>query len=64
MINFDEELRKFPQAMEIEEVGNAVNNHEFSDVTDMIIDLVTENRNLKNQQQQVVVQTVPVQPLQ
>lgn len=63
MINFDEELRKFPQSMEIEEVGNAVNSHDFADVTEMVIDLVNENRSLKNQQQ-VVVQTVPVQPLQ
>lgn len=62
MINFDEELRKFPQSMEIEEVQNAVNSHEMNDVTDMLIELVNENRALKNQQQ-VVVQTVPVQPL-
>lgn len=63
MINFDEELRKFPQSMEIEELENTVNSHDFSDVTDMIVDLVNENRALKNQQP-VVVQTVPVQPLQ
>ena len=62
MINFDEELRKFPQSMEIEEVENIVNSHDFNDVTDMVLDLIQENRALKNQQP-VVVQTVPVQPI-
>jgi len=62
MINFDEELRKFPQSMEIGEVEDAVNSHDLNDVTDMLIGLIQENRALKNQQP-VVVQTVPVQPV-
>lgn len=60
MINFDEELRKFPQSMEIEEVEEAVHNHDLTDVTDLLTQMLEQNKALQNQQ--VVVQTIPVQP--
>ncbi|MDO4965643.1 MAG: hypothetical protein Q4E51_02955 [Lachnospiraceae bacterium] len=60
MINFDEELRKFPQSMEINEVEESVRNHDLTDVTDLLTQMLEQNKALQNQQ--VVVQTIPVQP--
>ena len=39
MINFEEELKTFHPSMEIEEVENAVREHELTDMTDIMAEL-------------------------
>lgn len=42
MINFEEELKKFGPSMEIEEVENAVRNHELTDMTDIMFAMMRQ----------------------
>lgn len=55
MINFEEELKKFHPSMEIDEVQNAVYNHDLTDMTDIMLEM------MKNKENQEAVQAVPVQ---
>lgn len=63
MINFDEELRKFPRSMEIDQIEDAVNGHDLNDVTDIIREMHEQNKALQNQlmtQQSVVLGSIPM----
>lgn len=66
MINFDEELRKFTESMEIDQVEEAVNRHDLTDVTELLQQVVMQNKQLSNQVQMVqpVISPVPVSPIQ
>lgn len=54
MINFEEELKKFQPSMEIDQVQSAVYNHDLTDMTDIMLEM------MKNKEQQ---QQPPQQPL-
>lgn len=42
MINFEEELKKFHPSMEIEEVEDAVRDHELTDMTDIMVEMLRQ----------------------
>lgn len=42
MINFDEELEKYEPSLDVEQIEDMVNNHNITDVTDIIRELITE----------------------
>lgn len=42
MINFDEELEKYEPSLDVEQVEDMVNNHNITDMTDIIRELITE----------------------
>ena len=42
MINFEEEIKKFPPSLEIEEAEDAIYNNNISDITDVMIQMVEE----------------------
>lgn len=42
MINFEEEIGKFHPSLEIEEAEDAIYNHNISDITDVMIQMVQE----------------------
>lgn len=42
MINFEEELKKFHPSMEIEEVEDAVRDHELTDMTDIMVEMIRQ----------------------
>ncbi|GHU41111.1 hypothetical protein FACS1894111_02860 [Clostridia bacterium] len=45
MINFEEELKKFQPSLEVEEVEEAVYNHDLTDMTDLLQAMFKEDRN-------------------
>lgn len=49
MINFEEELKKFHKSMEIEEVESAVREHELTDMTDIMIEMLRRTKENNNQ---------------
>jgi len=44
MINFDEEIEKFQPSLEIEQAEDVITNNDLMDVTDIIKELLKENR--------------------
>lgn len=42
MINFEEELRKFQPSLEIEESADAIYNQDFTDMTDILIQMMSD----------------------
>lgn len=42
MINFEEELKKFESSLEVEEAEEAIHNHDFSDMTDILQEMIQE----------------------
>lgn len=42
MINFEEELKNFRPSLEVEEAESAIYNHDLTDVTDIINDMLNE----------------------
>jgi len=44
MINFDEEIEKFQPSLEIEQAEDVITNNDLIDVTDIIKELLKENR--------------------
>lgn len=36
MINFEEEIKKFHPSLEVEEAEDAINNHDLTDMTDLL----------------------------
>jgi len=42
MIDFEEELKKFEPSLEVEEAEDAINNHDFSDMTDILQEMMRE----------------------
>ena len=42
MINFEEELKNFQPSLEVEEAESAIYNHDLTDVTDIINEMLQE----------------------
>ena len=42
MINFEEELKNFKQILEVEEAEQAIYNHELTDMTDVMQEMLQE----------------------
>ena len=42
MINFEEELKKFHPSLEIDEAEDVIINHNMTDFTDILVDMVKE----------------------
>ena len=42
MINFEEELKKFKPSLEVEDAESAIYNHDLTDVTDIISEMLQE----------------------
>ena len=42
MINFEEELAKFHQSLEVEQVEEAIYNQDLTDVADLLVKMVKE----------------------
>ena len=45
MINFEEELKNFQPSLEVEEAEAAIYNHDLTDVSDIIQDMIQEWKN-------------------
>lgn len=44
MLNFEEELKNFEPSLEIEEAESAIYNHDLTDVTDIIAEVLREQK--------------------
>lgn len=44
MINFEEELKKFHPSMEVEQVEDAVYNHDLTDLTDIMLNMMKNDK--------------------
>jgi hypothetical protein len=44
MIDFDEELKKFQPSLEVEEAEEAIYNHDLTDLTDILQEMLKEVR--------------------
>lgn len=44
MINFEKELKNFQPSLEVEEVEAAIYNHDLTDVTDIITEILRDVR--------------------
>ena len=44
MINYEEELKNFKPSLEVEEAEAAIYNHDLTDVTDIINELIRDIR--------------------
>ncbi len=42
MINFEEELKNFKPSLEVEEAEQAIYNHELTDITDVMQEMLQE----------------------
>lgn len=42
MINFEEELKNFKPSLEVEEAEQAIYNHELTDMTDVLQEMIRE----------------------
>ena len=42
MINFEEELKKFQPSLEVEETEEAIYNHDLTDMTDILQEMLKE----------------------
>ena len=42
MINFEEELKNFKQSLEVEEAEQAIYNHELTDMTDVLQEILQD----------------------
>ena len=49
MINFEEELKNFTPSLEVEEAEAAIYNHDLTDVTDILTQMMREMKNTPNQ---------------
>lgn len=45
MINFEEELKNFKPSLEVEEAEQAIYNHELTDMTDVMREMLEEIKN-------------------
>lgn len=61
MINFEEELKKFHPSMEVDEVEDAVFDHDLTDMTDIMLSIM---RQAKEQAPQTQPPQPPQQPIQ
>lgn len=44
MIDFEEELKKFQPSLEVEEAEEAIYNHDLTDMTDILQEMLKEAR--------------------
>lgn len=44
MINFEEELKKFHPSLEIEEATDAIYNQDMTDMADLLVNMIKEQR--------------------
>ncbi len=42
MINFDEEIKKFPPSLEVDEAEDAIYNNNITDMTDILLSMIKE----------------------
>ncbi len=49
MINFEEELKNFRPSLEVEEAEAAIYNHDLTDVTDILKQMMDEMKQNNNQ---------------
>ncbi|MBR4169062.1 MAG: hypothetical protein IKR47_04990 [Lachnospiraceae bacterium] len=61
MINFEEELKKFHPSMEVDEVEDAVFDHDLTDMTDIMLSMMKQ---AKDAGQSAQPPQPPQQPLQ
>lgn len=45
MINFEDELKNYQPSLEVEEAEAAINNHDLTDVTDIIAEMMRQIKN-------------------
>lgn len=48
MLNFEEELKKFAPSMEIEQIEDVVNNHTLTDMTDIMLEMMSREKETAN----------------
>ena len=48
MIDFEEELKKFHPSLEIDEAEDALYNHDFTDMADLIVSIAKEAKEEAN----------------
>ena len=46
MINFEEELKNFKPSLEVEEAEDAIYNHELTDMTDVLQEMMREIKHM------------------
>ncbi len=61
MLEFEEELKKFHPSMEVDEVEDAVFDHDLTDMTDIMLSIM---RQAKEQAPQTQPPQPPQQPIQ
>ncbi|MBP5383506.1 MAG: hypothetical protein J6Y57_00860 [Lachnospiraceae bacterium] len=61
MINFDEELKKFHPSMEVDEVEDAIFDHDLTDMTDIMLSMMKQAK-AQQAQQPPQPQQQPLQP--
>lgn len=44
MIDFEEELKKFQPSLEVEEAESAIYNHDLTDMTDILREMLKESK--------------------
>lgn len=47
MIDFEEELKKFQPSLEIDEAEEAIYNHDLTDMTDILQEIIKESKRNK-----------------
>ena len=47
MINYEEELKKFHPSMDVNEAEDAIYNRDFTDVTDILKELINDEKKKK-----------------
>jgi len=47
MINFEEELKKFHPSLEIEEAQDALYNQDMTDLAELLVEIVKEDRTIR-----------------
>ncbi len=47
MINFEEELKNFQPSLEVEEAESAIYNHDLTDVTDIMSEMLQELKQIR-----------------
>lgn len=47
MIDFEEELKKFHPSLEVDEVEEAIYNHDLTDLTDLLVEIEKNRKTAK-----------------
>lgn len=51
MLDFETELKKFHPSLEVDEVEEAIHNHELTDLTDLLVEMKKGSKPGKNGQE-------------